>query len=82
MFRLAPHNPVRFASCFEEITMEEESKALQEVAKTTRKGFELAEKLSILLEKIFGEGLVHLGDSFSDWAKYFRYMNLLKLQEK
>jgi hypothetical protein len=62
--------------------MEEESKAVQEVAKTTRKGFELVEKLGVLFEKIFGEGLSHLGDSFSDWAKFFRYKNLLKLQDK
>jgi abortive infection alpha-like protein len=62
--------------------LEEESKAVQEVAKATRKGFELAEKLSRLLEKILGEGLIHLGGSFSDWAKYFRYNNLLKLQDR
>ena len=67
---------------FKEISMEEEAKAVQEVAKTTRKGFELVEKLSILLEKILGEGFTHLGGSFSDWAKYFRYKNLLKLQDK
>lgn len=62
--------------------MEEEAKAVQEVAKTARKGFEIVEKLSTLLEKIFGEGFTHLGGSFSDWAKYFRYKNLLKLQDK
>lgn len=62
--------------------MKEEAKAVQEVAKTARKGFEIAEKLSALLEKIFGDGFAHLGGSFSDWAKYFRYKNLLKLQDK
>ena len=62
--------------------MEEEAKAVQEVAKTTRKGFEIAEKLGSLLKTIFGEGFSHIGDSFSDWAKYFRYKNLIKLQDR
>ncbi len=62
--------------------MEEEAKAVQEVAKTTRKGFDIAEKLGSFLATIFGKGFTHLGGSFSDWSKYFRYKNFLKLEDK
>ena len=62
--------------------MEEETKTVHEIAKTVRKGLDFTEKFGSFLTRIFGEGFIHLGDSFSDWTKYFRYNNLLKLQDK
>lgn len=62
--------------------MSEESKAIQEIAKTTGKGIEAAEKLGAFLSKVTGEGIAHLGNAFSDWARLYRYTNLLKLIDK
>lgn len=62
--------------------MEDESKTVQEVAKTTRKGIEATEKFGEFLVKILGEGFGHLGSAFSDWAKDFRYRNILKLIDR
>lgn len=62
--------------------MEEESKAVQEVAKAASKGIEASEKLGGFLSKVLGEGLVELGSAFSDWAKAYRYKNLLKLSDE
>ncbi len=62
--------------------MEEESKTMREIAKTVRKALEVSEKFGKFLSSIFGEGFKDLGDTFSDWTKYFRYRNLLKLQDK
>ena len=62
--------------------MEENAKAVQQIAKTTRKGFDLGEKLGSFLSTIFGEGLKYLGGTFSDWTKYFRYKNFLNLKDK
>jgi hypothetical protein len=59
--------------------MKEEAKAVQEVAKTAQKGIEAAEKLGGFLNRILGDGFVHLGATFSDWAAAYRYKNLLKL---
>lgn len=62
--------------------MEEEAKAVQEVAKATTKGIEASEKLGGFLSKVLGEGFVELGAAFSDWAKTYRYKNLLKLSDE
>ncbi len=62
--------------------MKEESKAVQEGAKTALKGIEEAEKFGKFLDKVMGDGFAHLGSAFSDWAQTFRYENLLKLVDK
>lgn len=60
----------------------EQAKAIQEVAKATSKAIEVSERLGRFLHKIVGTSLEELGGTFSDWTKYYRYKNLLKLQEK
>ncbi len=62
--------------------MEEESKAVQEVAKTTGKAIEAAERVGKFLSTIFGGALGEVGDIAHDWARYYRYKNLLKIQDK
>jgi len=62
--------------------MDEEAKVVQEVAKATTKGIEASEKLGGFLSKVLGEGFVELGAAFADWAKTYRYKNLLKLSDE
>ena len=62
--------------------MEEEAKAAQELAKAVSKGIEVSEKLGGFFSKVLGEGLAELGSAFSDWAKVYRYKNLLKLSDE
>jgi hypothetical protein len=62
--------------------MDEEAKAVQEIAKATKKGLEVTEKFGAFLSKIFGEGFKHVGDSFADWTIYIRYKNMMKIQDK
>lgn len=61
---------------------DEEAKAVKEVAKTTRKAIEAGEKIGRFLGKIVGDGQVELGAAFHDWARYFRYQNLLRIKNK
>lgn len=62
--------------------LDEESKAVQKMAETTGKAIDAGEKVGGFLNKIFGQGLEELGGSFFDWAKTFRYENLLKLNDR
>ncbi len=62
--------------------MEEESKAVQEVAKTTGKAIEAAERVGKFLSTIFGGAFGEVGDIVHDWAKYFHYKNLLRIQDR
>ncbi len=62
--------------------MEEESKAVQEVAKTTGKAIEAAERVGKFFSTIFGGAFGEVGDIVHDWAKYFHYKNLLRIQDK
>jgi hypothetical protein len=61
---------------------EEAAKAMQEVAKTTSKAIDAAEKLGGFLSKVIGGALIELGGTLQDWAKYFRYKNLLRIQDR
>lgn len=61
---------------------EETAKAAQEVAKTAGKAIDAAEKLGGFLKKVVGGVLVELGGALQDWAKYFRYKNLLKIRDR
>lgn len=61
---------------------EEAAKATQEVAKATGKAIDAAEKLGGFLNKVVGGALIELGGTLQDWAGYFRYKNLLKVQDR
>ena len=62
--------------------MEEEAKAVQEVAKTAGKAIDASVRVGSFLSKIFGDAFTEIGEEFHDWAKYFRYKNLLRIQDK
>lgn len=62
--------------------MEEEAKAVQEVAKTTGKAIEAAEKVAGFLNKVLGPAFSEAGGIIHDWARYFRLKNLLRIQDK
>jgi len=62
--------------------MEEEAKAVQEVAKATAKVLETSEKLGKFFRELIGDSLKELGGSFYDWAQYYREKNLLKIHDK
>ena len=62
--------------------LDEEAKALQEVAKATGKTVDLAQATGELLYDIFGESLHQFGGIVSDWMRYFRYRNLLVVTDK
>ena len=62
--------------------MEEESKAIQEVAKTTGKALEVTEKVGGFLCKVLGDSFQEMGGAFHDWTKFYRYKNLLKIHDK
>lgn len=61
---------------------DESAKAAQEIAKATGKAFELAQKVGGFLNKVVGNAAVELGGALHDWARVFRYKNLLRLQDK
>ncbi|MBI5213694.1 MAG: DUF4393 domain-containing protein [Nitrospirae bacterium] len=54
----------------------------KEIAKTTAKALEVAEKVGGFVATILGEACKELGASIHDWAKFYRYRNLLKIQHK
>lgn len=61
---------------------DETAKAAQEIAKSTAKAIDLVEKVGGFLNKVVGDAIVEVGSIASDWARLFRYKNLLKLQDK
>jgi len=62
--------------------MEEQAKAIQEIATTTGKAIDASVRVGSFLSKIFGDAFREIGEAFHDWAKYFRYKNLLSIQDK
>jgi len=54
----------------------------KEIAKTTNKALEVAEKVGGFLSTVLGDACKELGASAHDWAKFYRYKNLLKIQDK
>ncbi|MEX2163257.1 MAG: Abi-alpha family protein [Sulfuricaulis sp.] len=58
------------------------AKAAQEIAKAGGKALEVAEKVGAFLNKVVGDAVVELGGAVHDWARLFRYKNLLRLQDK
>lgn len=61
---------------------DESAKAAQEIAKTTGKAIDAAQKVGGFLNKVIGDAAVELGGALHDWARVFRYKNLLRLQDK
>lgn len=61
---------------------EETAKAAQEISRATGKGIDAAQKLGGFFSKILGNALGELGESLHDWAKLFRYKNLLRIQDR
>lgn len=59
--------------------MEETTK---EVAKTTKKALEVAEKVGSFLGTVLGDAFKEAGASIYDWAKFYRYKNLLRINDR
>ena len=62
--------------------MEEEAKAVKEVAKTTGKAIDIGNSFGNFINKVFGDGIVDMGGAFSDWARLYRFERLLELQDR
>jgi Abortive infection alpha len=62
--------------------MKEESKAVQEVAKTAGKCADLVDRLGGFFSKVVGGTCNQLGGILEDWTKYYRYKNLLTISDK
>jgi len=62
--------------------MSEESEAIKEAAKASGKAIDLLNKLGDFFKMVFGNTAVEIGGISHDWAKYFRYKNLIRIQEK
>ncbi len=62
--------------------LDEEAKAVQEVAKAANKALDVSQGLGKFLGDIFGESCRHFGGSIADWACYYRYRNFLKISDK
>ncbi|MGD0488767.1 MAG: Abi-alpha family protein [Syntrophorhabdales bacterium] len=60
--------------------MDEET--IGEIAKTTGKALEITEGVGRFVSKILGDACAEFGNSLHDWAKYFRYKNLLRIQDR
>ena len=54
----------------------------KEIAKTTSKALEVAEKVGSFLGTVLGDAFKEVGASIHDWAKFYRYKNLLKINDK
>lgn len=62
--------------------LDEEAKAVQEVAKATGKGIDMVASAGGALRHLLGDSLEQLGGIVSDWARYYRYKNLLEVMDK
>ena len=62
--------------------LDEEAKAVQEVAKATGKGIDMVASAGGALRNLLGDSLEQLGGIVSDWARYYRYKNLLEVMDK
>jgi len=61
---------------------DEQAKAVQEVAKTSGKLVEATEKVGGFISKIIGGASTQVGGILEDWAKFYRYKNLLRIADK
>jgi len=62
--------------------MKEEAEAAKEIAVTTGKVIDAGVKLGGFFRLVLGDAAIELGGAVKDWATYFRYNNLLKIQDK
>jgi hypothetical protein len=62
--------------------LDEEARAVQEVAKVTGKAIDLVRSAGGLLDDVFGETLRQLGGTAADWSRYFRLRNFLFVADK
>jgi len=62
--------------------MKEEAEAAKEIAVTTGKAIDAGVKLGGFFRLVLGDAAIELGGAVKDWATYFRYNNLLKIQDK
>jgi hypothetical protein len=62
--------------------MKEEAEAAKEIAKSTGKAIDAGVKLAGFFRLVLGDTAIELGGVANDWARYFRYKNLLKIQDK
>ncbi|MBM4064944.1 MAG: DUF4393 domain-containing protein [Planctomycetes bacterium] len=62
--------------------MKEEAEAAKEIAIVTGKAIDASVKLGGIFRLIFGDAAIEFGGAVKDWATYFRYKNLLKIQDK
>ena len=61
--------------------IEEESKAIQEVAKAIGKGIDAVRELGVFIKDIFGGTLIEYGRAMLDRAKLYRYKNTLNIMD-
>lgn len=54
----------------------------KEIAKTTGKALDVAEKVGGFLNRVLGDACKEVGASIHDWTKFYRYKNLLKINDK
>jgi len=54
----------------------------KEIAKTTNKVLEVAEKVGGFFATVLGDACKEMGASIHDWAKLYRYRNLLRISDK
>ncbi|MGD0539952.1 MAG: Abi-alpha family protein [Tepidisphaeraceae bacterium] len=62
--------------------MSEQAKAIEEVAKTTGKLADLADKVGCFVSRVVGPASGEIGGILEDWARYYRYKNLLAIGDK
>ncbi len=58
------------------------AKATEEIAKTSGKALDVIEKVGSFFNKVVGDAAAELGGVVHDWARLYRYKNLLRLQDK
>ena len=61
---------------------DEQAKATKEVAKTTGKFAEIAEKVGGFISKVIGPASNQVGGILEDWTRYYRFRNLLTIADK
>jgi len=54
----------------------------KEIAKATKKALEVAEKVGGFFSTVLGDACKEIGAAINDWAKLYRYKNLLKISDK
>ena len=62
--------------------LDEEAKAVQEVAKATGKTIDVVRSTGGFLDDVFGDSLRHFGGALADWLRYVRYTILLTIMDK